>query len=462
MNMHAIPGEAIIFGVVISYLVFTTVVGAWSVKYSKDTNSFMSAKNQMGTYIISVLLVSEFVASASTLGTSQTAFERGISASWVFISIAIGFLLYSFLLAGKYNETKEYTISGIIAQKYGQGARLIVSAIMVYALMTVNVVAYTGGAVVLATLLNVSTTSAVWVMAAAATICVSTGGIRGVGFANLVHFIAKYVALIVTAVVARNLLKAHPGALESLPPVYFSMKGVGVQTILAWTFGNIGAVFATQYVIQSISSLKDAREAKKASAFASLWLLPVGFIAAYIGMAARVLFPNIKSVQALPIFLRYMGPWTAAIATTGILAVAFVTILACHLGATALVMKDLYLPVMKPSEKHQMFAVRTLAIILGLLPVPFALYVPALLKTVFFARALRASLTVIVLFMFYAPKVGSKASATASLVLSVLFTTIWFVLKNPLGIDNMYIAVATPLVCLLVGKLMRRTTPVTP
>jgi len=79
-----------------------------------------------------------------------------------------------------------------------------------------------------------------------------------------------------------------------------------------------------------------------------------------------------------------------------------------------------------------------------------------LLKTVYYARALRASLTVIVLFMFYAPKVGSKRSATVSLVLSVLFTTIWFVLKNPLGIDNMYIAVATPFVCLLAGASFRR------
>ena len=57
--------------------------------------------------------------------------------------------------------------------------------------------------------------------------------------------------------------------------------------------------------------------------------------------------------------------------------------------------------------------------------------------------------------MFYAPKVGSKRSATVSLVLSVLFTTIWFVLKNPFGIDNMYVAVATPFVCLLAFKTAR-------
>lgn len=460
--MESVHSGVIIFGIVVTYLIVTTAVGAWSVKYSKDTNSFMSAKSQLSTYLISVLLVSEFVAAASTLGTAQKAFEKGISASWVFISLAVGFLLYSFLLAGKYKDTKEYTISGIISQRYGHGARLIVSGIMIYALITVNVVAYTGGAVVLATLLNVPTTVAVWIMATAATICVATGGIRGVGFANLIHFICKYVALIVTALVAHQMLKGHPGGLGSLPPIYFSMTGVGYQTIFAWTIGNFGAVFATQYVIQTISSLPNAHEAKKASMFASLWLLPVGFIGSYIGMAAHVLFPNIKSVQAMPIFLRYMGPWTAGIVTTGILAVAFVTILACHLGATALVMKDFYIPLVKPSEKHQIHAIRALAVILGILPVPFALFVPGLLKTVFFARALRASLTVIVLFMFYAPMVGYKKSVNVGLILSVIFTSIWFLLKNPFGIDNMYIAVATPLVCLLVGAVIARIRPSSP
>jgi SSS family solute:Na+ symporter len=150
-----------------------------------------------------------------------------------------------------------------------------------------------------------------------------------------------------------------------------------------------------------------------------------------------------------------MNPWLAGAVSAGLLAVAFVTILACQLGSTALVMKDFYAPLIKPTERHQIQAVRIVALILGLLPVPFALYIPALLKTVFFARALRASLTVIVLFAFYAPKIGNKAGATAGLILSVLFTTIWFVLKDPFGIDNMYIAVATPLVCMLVGKLFR-------
>jgi len=454
--MNAVEGAGIIFGIAAAYLMLTTIVGAWSVKYTKDTNSFMSAKNQMGVYLVGILLVSEFIASASTLGTSQTAFEKGISASWVFISLSLGFLLYGFLLAGKYNETGEYTISGIISKKYGNNARMVVSLIMAYAVTTVNVIAYTAGAVVIASLLGISTTPAVYMIAIMATISVAAGGIRGVGFANIIHFLVKYFALVITAVIAWSLLKERHLSLDSLPALHFSMTGIGLPTIIAWTVGNIGAVFSTQYVIQSISSLNNAKDAKKASIFASIWLLPLGFIGAYIGLAAKVLFPTIKSVQALPEFLKYMNPWLAGIVVSGILAVSFVTSLACNLGATALVMKDFYIPLVKPSEKNQIIAVRALAIFLGLLPIPFALYVPALLKTVFFARALRTSVAVIALFMFYAPRIGTKSGATIGLVLSVVFTTIWFALNNPFGIDNMYIALGTPIVVMFISQIFNK------
>jgi SSS family solute:Na+ symporter len=457
--MQAAHGEIIISGIVIFYLISTTLIGAWSVKYSKDTSRFMSAKGQLGTYITGLLLTSEFIATASTMGSSQAAFETGLSSAWVYISIAIGFFLYSFVMAGKYIETGEYTISGVLGRSYGEGVRLIVSAIMIFALVTVVVVAYTGGAVVLGTILNIQTTTAVWVIAAAATICVALGGIRGVGFANLIHFLFKYGALVVTAIVAWRLVRAHPGSWGTLPATHFSMTGVGISQIAAWTIGNIGAVFSTQYVIQTISTLRTPREARKASIFAAMWFAPLGFIAAYIGLAARALFPTIKSVRALPEFLKYMNPWLAGVVSTGLLAVAFVTILAAQLGSTALVMKDFYSPLFKPSEKHQIHAVRIVAILLGLLPVPFALYVPALLKTIFFARALRASLTVIALFAFYAPRVGTKKGAAAGLWCSVVATTIWFFLKDPFGIDNMYIAVAAPLLCMLISNLFQKRQP---
>jgi SSS family solute:Na+ symporter len=124
--------------------------------------------------------------------------------------------------------------------------------------------------------------------------------------------------------------------------------------------------------------------------------------------------------------------------------------LACQLGATALVVKDFYNPVVNPSEKHSIWATRIISVIVGLLPIPFALLVPGMIKTFFFARALRTSITILVLFMFYSPHMATPKGGVAALGLSVLATIAWFMLDNPYGIDNIYIALVTPAVVMLI------------
>jgi len=276
-----------------------------------------------------------------------------------------------------------------------------------------------------------------------------------VGISNLIHAGFKYLGLIVTAWVAWNLLQKAPGAMARVPEMHFSLTGIGMPTLIAWTVANIGAVFSTQYVIQCISSLNDQTEARNASIVASISIIPIGFFAAYIGLSARALFPDIKSVMAMPAFLKVMSPWEAGIVTSSIVAATFVTIMACKIGATALFMKDFYIPLVKPGEKHQLLAARIVSVFIGLLPLPFALYVPGLLKTIFFARALRTSVAVIAIFMFYLPYFGSSRGAVAGLICAFVGTTAWFIAGDPWGIDNIYIAAVIPGAAMVIDRAFR-------
>lgn len=437
----------IISFITVAYVITCTLIGVWSVKKTNDTSSFMTAKKQLGPTMVGFLLMSEVIGMGSTLGTSQAAFNKGISASWNVISLGLGYFLYSKFLAAKYQALGVYTISGALASKYGNGMRMVVSLTMIYALIILIVATFVGGAATLATLLDISIPTAVIAIGIAATINVTMGGIRGVGYANVIHTAAKYVGLAVIALVAWQILQNKPGtmnALQNLPDYYFSPLGMGTSTLIAWTIANVGTIFATQYVMQCIGSLSSPEDAQKASLVASITILPIGLLAAFIGIAAKVLYPNINSLQALPIFLNSMDPWLAGVAVAGLAAATFVTILVCQLGITALVMSDFYTPLIKPDEKHSMRATRIISIMAGLLPIPFAIYAPGVLKTVFFARSLRTALATIVIMMFYLPLFGSKKSAVAALVCSVVMVSIWMAIGNPWGIDNIYIAAATP------------------
>ena len=451
----------IILGMAVVYLIVTTMVGSLSARKSnKDVKSFMTAKNQLGPMLVGLLLMSEFIGTGSTIGTAQTAYEIGYSASWNLITLGAGFLLYAFLMAPKYNALGEYTISGALAKHYGNSVRAAVSLIMVYALTTVNVSMFTGGAATVAKLLDIEISLAVLIIGAATVISVAFGGLKGVGLANLIHVTFKYLGLFVVAWAAWAFFKEHPEVAAQIPAAKYDMMALGVGKLGAWTLANIGAIFSTQYVLQSISSLKTPKDAKTTAIIAGLAIVPIGFLAGFIGVSSSVIFPDIPSIMALPAFFDIMNPWAAAIAVSGIISATLVTILACTIGASALVMKDMIMPFVNLKEENNLKFTRIMTVIVGLAPIPFAMFVPGLLNTVFFARSLRTSVAVLAIFMFYAPRLGSPKSAIVALLASLVATSAWFFSGNPGGIDAGYIAAGTPALIIIMESLLFRNAKV--
>jgi len=151
-----------------------------------------------------------------------------------------------------------------------------------------------------------------------------------------------------------------------------------------------------------------------------------------------------------------MNPWLGGIVVAGLMAAAFGTVSAMTLGATALIIRDFYGPLVKPSDRHRLIAARVIAVAFGLLPVFFALLAPEIIKTLFFSRALRTSLSVVVICMFYLPLFSSGRGVTVGLILSVVATTVWYVLNNPFGIDNIYIGIVVPVVAMAIDHACTR------
>ncbi len=71
----------------------------------------------------------------------------------------------------------------------------------------------------------------------------------------------------------------------------------------------------------------------------------------------------------------------------------------------------------------------------------------------FLAKAIRASLSVLVLLVFYAPWLGTKGGALFSIIGSMVATIAWFLMGNPFGIDNAYVALVVPLVVMGTSSL---------
>ncbi|WP_349972701.1 sodium:solute symporter family protein [Pseudomonas caspiana] len=443
---------AIIIGMVVVYIVVTTWM---SLRLrSKTSEQYMVAARTMPAFVVGILMMSEFIGAKSTVGTAQAAFESGFAASWSVIAAAIGFPLFGLLMARKLYNSGEFTISGFIAKKYGNSTKLAVSIIMIYALLLVNVGNYVSGAAAIATVMKINLPTAAFITAVISTLYYVFGGLKSVAYMSILHTAVKYVGVMIVLYVALSLTGGFTPVIQNMPEHYFTWDGaIGGSKIMAWIIGTVGAIFSTQFIIQAISSTPDSKAAQRSTFYASLLCIPIALALGFIGVASKYLHPDMSSLYALPVFLQSMNPILAGVVTISLVASIFVSVSTVALAIASLVVRDFYVPMRKPSVDRELKATRFIALIIGFVPLFFVFFVPEILNLSFFTRALRLSIAVVAMIAIYLPFFGSGRGATLGLIASSITTSVWYLLDNPYGIDNMYIALVTPAIVIALERL---------
>jgi SSS family solute:Na+ symporter len=448
---------AIVIGYMVSLGLLTTFIQR-SVNTTTTFTSGTSGPSGIPAVLVGLMLMSEFIGTSASVGTAQEAYRFGISAAWNIIALGAGFLFYAYFLAGKYKASGHNTISGVFAQIYGPRTKIATSLVMIFALQIVAVALYAGGGAILSALLAVDRTLATVICGIVAVLYVFMGGMKSVVYTNVIHSLMKYIGIGValyfglTKVGGFGALQAH------LPGDMFSWTYVGWSQILAWFIAGMGATFSTQYVIQAINTVETGQKAKAASLYTALLLVPFGIATALIGMCSLVLFPNIKSINAFSALIADMDGVTAGVVAAGLAASLFGTIAAISVATATLLYKDFYTSFVTEDgdESRSLNFIRITTIIVGLLPIVLAIYTPNILQMTFLAKAIRASLSVLVLLVFYAPWFGTKTGALFSILGSLVATIAWFMMGNPFGIDNAYVALVLPLIIMGVSSMAER------
>ena len=448
---------AIVIGYMVSLGLLTTVIQR-SVSTTATFTAGTSGHSGVPAVLVGLMLMSEFIGTSASVGTAQEAYKFGISASWNIIALAAGFLFYAYFLAGKYKESGHNTISAVFAEVYGPQTKIATSLAMIFALQIVAVALYAGGGAILSALLAVDRMLATVICGIVAVLYVFMGGMKSVVYTNVIHSLVKYIGI----GVAIYFGLAKVGGLQELqarlPSEMFSWTNVGWSQIFAWFIAGVGATFSTQYVIQAINTVETQQKAKAASLYTALLLVPFGIATALVGMCSLALFPNIKSIDAFSTLIENMNGVMAGVVAAGLAASLFGTIAAISVSTATLLYKDFYTRFVtkQADEKRSLNFIRVTTIVVGLLPIVLAIYTPNILQMTFLAKAIRASLSVLVLLVFYAPWFGTKAGALFSILSSLVATIAWFMMGNPFGVDNAYVALVVPLIIMGLSSLIDR------
>jgi solute:Na+ symporter, SSS family len=131
----------------------------------------------------------------------------------------------------------------------------------------------------------------------------------------------------------------------------------------------------------------------------------------------------------------------------------FVSVSTSGLAITSLAIKDFYVPFYKPTPEKEFRMSRIFSVIIGVIPLVFVFFVPEILKLSFFTRAIRLSISVVAMIAFYLPFFNSTRGANLGLLGAVVCTSAWFIMGDPYGIDNIYIALFAPAVAMFIEKL---------
>jgi SSS family solute:Na+ symporter len=454
---------AIVIGYMVSLGVLTTVVQR-SVTTTTTFTAGTSGHSGVPAVLVGLMLMSEFIGTSASVGTAQEAYRFGISASWNIIALGAGFLFYAYFLAGKYKESGHNTISAVFADVYGPQTKIATSLVMIFALQIVAVAMYAGGGAILSALLAVDRTLATVICGVVAVLYVFMGGMRSVVYTNVIHSLVKYIGIGVALYFGLTKVGGLQELHARLPGEMFSWTNVGLEQILAWFIAGIGATFSTQYVIQAINTVETRQKAKAASLYTALLLVPFGIATALIGMCSLALFPNIKSINAFSALISDMDGVMAGVVAAGLAASLFGTIAAISVATATLLYKDFYTRFVtkQGDEKRSLNFIRVTTIVVGLLPILLAIYTPNILQMTFLAKAIRASLSVLVLLVFYAPWFGTKTGALYSILSSLIATIAWFMMGNPFGIDNAYVALVVPLIIMGLSSMIERIRNLSP
>ena len=255
------------------------------------------------------------------------------------------------------------------------------------------------------------------------------GGMWSASQSNVLNVTLQYIGITVAAF----LILGMAGGIDVVAiqaPSITSMdliSGVGPMTIVTWIVVLITVNVSLQAIIQISLGAKDVQTARKGFIIGGLVMLPVGFIAALLGVIAAEMYPAISPTTALPKLIMSLNPWIAGVTLASLWAADVSTACNLLLSAATLYSHDIHKQFIDPnmSDKKYMTVTRISVLLLGLLTLGFALTISGIISTLMAGLSLMTAFAVIVLMTMYAPKYCSRQAAFYTILASIIVLVAW-------------------------------------
>ena len=454
--------------VLVVYLLIVIGIGFYMRRRIRTEKDYLAAGGTLGVLVGGATLAATQMSAGTAIGTVGFHYQTGYNFSWIWLAIWLSWVIMALLMGPKmkafYNSHGALTIPDLLGTRYeSKAVRIIAVVILLFAFGLTIVAELVGGSYILNVAFGVPTTLGVLLIAAVFIAYTVLGGLFAIAYTDLLQMLVFAVGFAIAvpyAVSQAGGFVALNEALSSIEPTLVG-NGMPLGTLLASAISFFILLLGYPIIAIRFYSLRDNKTIRRAVGLSFVFQAIVAISVAFLGVSARVLYPGLETpdLASPTIAMELLPPILGGLLLAAILAAIQSTVSAVLLMLGSAISHDIIKHVMgrQMSERQTLNVTRLVVLIMGILPIPFALFPLPLIQQIWInaAALIGSSFAVVTLLGLYWKR-GTTAGAIASMVGGIGTAALWLILGNPFGVNAVYISVPVSLLGMILVSLATR------
>ncbi len=333
MRMAVDPFMSILDYIIFAlYMAGVLAVGLYHFRSNKNAEDYYVGSRNIKAHHVGLSIVATDVGGGFSIGLGGVGFTMGLSGSWLLFTGLVGAWLSAVFIIPRVKKLDAVhgmmTYPDFLRYRYNGTVALVAALISGIGYLGFTAAQLLAGAkLASATILPRSPFGmdpvffALIVIACITIAYTVVGGLKAVIYTDTIQWVILLCGLIlVTIPVTLYKLGGLTALRAALPPAYFSLTNIKAVTFCNWMITIIPIWLVGMTLYQRMFACRNEKEARKAWYIAGFFEYPVmAFTGVFLGMCARVVFPEAESEMALPMLIRDLLP----IGVTGIVIAAY-------------------------------------------------------------------------------------------------------------------------------------------
>lgn len=426
------------YGIFGLYMVGVLAIGCYHFFKNKSIEDYYVGSRAIKAPHVGLSIVATDVGGGFSIGLGGVGFLMGLAGTWLLFTGLIGAWLIAVFIIPKIKKVdtknKFMTSPDFLRYKYNEKVALLAALIS-----GIGYLGFTGAQMLAGAKLASATflqnnpfemdpmKFALLVIATVTILYTVIGGLKAVIYTDTVQWILLLCGLLLVTIPITIIDIGGIVALrKNLPAEHFSLTNISAIKFINWMVTIIPIWLIGMTLYQRMYACKDEKQAKKAWYIAGIFEYPImAFTGVFLGMCARVVFPEAEAEMAIPMLIRDVLP----IGVTGIVIASYFSAImstadSCLMASSGNFVNDIierhFIKNISAKTSIRLSMLATFSI--GILSVILAAQFSSVLNAILYAYSFMVSGLFVPTLGAYFWKKASSAGALAGMLAGGIFT----------------------------------------